>query len=147
MDQFENTLCNTSGKKSKRSTIFKRIFLFSTIFPLSHFLKLFLFKLFFFPLFKEKYMSHLYGTGEITIAWQFAFCLVGNLFLEAKSQSIESIAGDEFLQDQEACYLMLETRQSLFFILAQTSLIFVQLLGSRRNILFFWCGKELFLSS
>ena len=53
-------------------------------------------KVFFcFPLFKEKYMSHLYGTGEITIAWQFAFCLLGNLFLEARAQSIEIIAGME----------------------------------------------------
>ena len=79
MDQFENTLCNTSGKKNKkRSIILKRDF-------------------FVFPLYKEKYMSHLYGTGEITIAWQFAYCLVGNLFLEATTRSIEIIDGDDFL--------------------------------------------------
>ena len=42
-------------------------------------------------------MSHLYGTGEITIAWQFAYCLVGNLFLEATTRSIEIIDGDDFL--------------------------------------------------
>ena len=77
MDQFENTLCNISGEKKK----------------VYHFEKGF----FCLPLLKEKYMSHLYGTGEITIAWQFAYCLVGNLFLEDTTRSIEIIDGDDFL--------------------------------------------------
>ena len=98
MDQFENTLCNTSGKKSKRSINLKR-------------------GIFCFPLFKEKYMSHLYGTREITITWQFAFCLVGNRFLEAKkSQSIEIIAGYELLHEPHCFCLKHANSYSLILV-------------------------------
>lgn len=61
-------------------------------------------------------MSHLYGTGEITIAWQFAFCLVGNLFREAKTKSI----GGELLH--EAYYLMLETSLFIHLVLKAAEL-------------------------
>ena len=65
-------------------------------------------------------MSHLYGTGEITIAWQFAFCLVGNLFREAKTKSIENIAGGELLH--EAYYFMLETSLFIHLVLKAAEL-------------------------
>ena len=94
MDQFENTLCNTSGKK-KGLSFWKGIFLSSTAQ-------------------REIYVSFVWDWRD---NHSLAICILSGWesFPWSKSPINWNHCwnGNEFLHD--AYYLMLETRQSLFF--------------------------------